>query len=246
MSGLLYSAEHLRDDAPPARPATGTRGPLLVALGCLIAMAAVWSLAELVPAVRARDASALYHLTLLDRPSIESVGHHALRLLEPLPYTLWSLVLIGLALAIGRVRQAIAATAVLALAPLTAETLKPLLAHAHDAYGSVHIGPASWPSGHATAALSLACAAYLIAPARVKPLVAGLGAAFAAGIGMLLLILAWHMPSDVIGGYLVAGFWTALAIAALRREARRSLTRERLEPTAAPRPQRPRLDWRHG
>ena len=30
--------------------------------------------------------------------------------------------------------------------------LKPLLAHSHDQVGYVHIGAASWPSGHSTAA----------------------------------------------------------------------------------------------
>jgi len=35
------------------------------------------------------------------------------------------------------------------------------------------------------------------------------------------LILAWHMPSDVLGGYLVAALWTALAVAALRAADRR-------------------------
>jgi membrane-associated phospholipid phosphatase len=246
MSGHAFSAEHIADASARRRAAVRERGPLLLAVGFLVAMAVVWSLAELVPAVRARDASALYHLTLLDRPSIESIGHHLLHLLEPVPYTLWAFMLVGIAVALGRVREAVVAAALLALGPGTAETLKPLLAHAHDAYGSVHVGPASWPSGHATAALTLACAASLIAPDRLKPLVAGVGAAFAAGIGLLLLILAWHMPSDVIGGYLVAGFWTALAVAALRWSARRRLTRERPEPTGAPRPEQPRLGWRHG
>jgi membrane-associated phospholipid phosphatase len=34
-------------------------------------------------------------------------------------------------------------------------------------------------------------------------------------------MLAWHMPSDVLGGYLVATFWTALAVAAVRAADRR-------------------------
>jgi hypothetical protein len=29
------------------------------------------------------------------------------------------------------------------------------------------------------------------------------------------LILAWHLPSDVLGGFLVATVWTALGVAAL-------------------------------
>jgi membrane-associated phospholipid phosphatase len=34
-------------------------------------------------------------------------------------------------------------------------------------------------------------------------------------------MLAWHMPSDVLGGYLVASLWMALAVAALRGADRR-------------------------
>ena len=115
----------------------------------------------------------------------------------------------------------VAVAAVMALAPLTAEMLKPLLAHPHDIVGGVHIGPASWPSGHSTAALTLALCAVLVAPSRVRPLVAAIGGAFAVAVGLVLLILAWHMPSDVLGGYLVATLWMALAVAALRGAERR-------------------------
>jgi hypothetical protein len=31
-----------------------------------------------------------------------------------------------------------------------------------------------------------------------------------------VLVLAWHFPSDVLGGFLMAGTWTALAVAGLR------------------------------
>jgi membrane-associated phospholipid phosphatase len=43
-----------------------------------------------------------------------------------------------------------------------------------------------------------------------------LGALLAAAVGCALLILAWHMPSDVLGGYLLATLWAALAVAMLR------------------------------
>src|SRR5437899_12818102 len=101
------------------------------------------------------------------------------------------------------------------LAPLSAELLKPLLAHPHDQIGPTHITNASWPSGHATAALALAWCALLVAPPASRRLVAALGAAFAVAVGVALLVLAWHMPSDVVGGYLLATLWAALAFAVL-------------------------------
>jgi hypothetical protein len=42
------------------------------------------------------------------------------------------------------------------------------------------------------------------------------GGAFAAAVGYSVIVLAWHFPSDVFGGFLVAGMWTALAVAVLR------------------------------
>jgi membrane-associated phospholipid phosphatase len=109
----------------------------------------------------------------------------------------------------------------MALAQLTAEILKPLLAHPHPRFGAVHVGPASWPSGHSTAALTVVLCAVLVAPARSRALVATLGGIYALAVGCSLLILAWHMPSDVLGGYLVAALWMAIVVAALRISDRR-------------------------
>ena len=81
---------------------------------------------------------------------------------------------------------------------------------------------ASWPSGHSTAAAALVLCAVLVSPARLRPLVAALGGMFALAVGCSLLILAWHMPSDVLGGYLLAALWVALAVAGLRVRARRA------------------------
>jgi len=111
------------------------------------------------------------------------------------------------------------------MAPATAELLKPLLAHPHAPIYGDEISAASWPSGHASAATALAMSVVLVAPHRLRPTVALLGAIFAAAVGFSLVLLAWHLPSDVVGGYLVGTFWTALAVAGLRKaesRARRS------------------------
>jgi membrane-associated phospholipid phosphatase len=222
MSGAAYSAGCLsarRTAVPPRR--SGPTGPLAVAGLCVLALALVWLVAELVPAAHIRDAAALHDFTLLSRPRIDAVCEFLLHLLDPVLFVIWGVGLVLFALARGRARVARAVVAIMALAPLTSETLKPLVAHSHDVVGGVFIGPASWPSGHSTAALALVFSAVLVAPARLRPLVASVGALFALAVGCSLLILAWHMPSDVIGGYLVASLWTALAVAALRAAERR-------------------------
>jgi len=199
----------------------GAAGPLGLAGLCLLALALVWVIAELIPAVQFKDAVALHDFTLLSRPRVDGPANFLLHLLDPLQFVLWGTALVALAIARERPRVAVAAAAVMSLAPATSETLKPLLAHPHISVGGVSIGAASWPSGHSTAALALAFAAVLVAPARLRPIVASIGAMFALAIGCSLLILAWHMPSDVLGGYLVATLWTALAVAALRCADRR-------------------------
>jgi membrane-associated phospholipid phosphatase len=200
---------------------SGAAGALGVAALCLLALALIWVVAELVPAAQLRDALALHDFTLLSRPHVDAVGEFLLHLLDPSVFVLWGAALVALALARERPRVALAVVTVMGIAPLTSETLKPLLAHPHLRVGSVHIGAASWPSGHSTAALALVLSAVLVAPARLRPLVAALGALFAVAVGGSLLILAWHMPSDVLGGYLVAALWAALAVAALLAADRR-------------------------
>jgi membrane-associated phospholipid phosphatase len=223
MSEGTYTVAHARPSWQARRP--GWQQPLAAACACVLALAAVWLLAELVPAVHIRDAAALYHFTLLDKPHVDQVASALLGLLEAGPFLIWSGLIVALALARRRPRTALAVAVVLALAPISADALKPLLAHPHAQVGDVRIGPASWPSGHSTAALSLVLAAVLVAPARLRPVVAALGGAFALAVGCALLILAWHMPSDVLGGYLLAVLWMALALAALRAG-------ERLRPSA--------------
>jgi membrane-associated phospholipid phosphatase len=226
MSGSAYTTTSMRGGAQrTGRP--DTAGPLGVAGLCLLALALIWVIAELVPAAHLRDALALRDFTLLSRPHVDGAANFLIHLLEPAIFIVWAAALVCIAIARGRPRVALAAAAVMALAPLTSETLKPLLAHPHAQVGAVYIGPASWPSGHSTAALALALGALLVAPARLRPLVAAFGAAFAAAVGCSLLILAWHMPSDVLGGYLVAILWAALAVAALRAAERRWPTERR-------------------
>ena len=199
----------------------GAGGALRIAGLCLLAMALVWVIAELVPAVHARDAVLLGNFTHLEGPQVNTVANFLLNLLDPLLFTIWGTALVLVAIARDRPRVALAVAVVMGLAPLSADKLKPLLAHTHARAGGLQLAPVSFPSGHSTAALALVLCAVLVAPARLRPLVAVFGAVFALAVGCALLILAWHMPSDVLGGYLVASLWMALAVAGLRATDRR-------------------------
>jgi membrane-associated phospholipid phosphatase len=192
------------------------RGALLTAALCVLGLAVTWVLAELVPATHVRDAIALADFTRFHHPLVEAPAGALLLLLDPPLYGIWAALLVLIALRRRVYRVALALVPLLALAPLSAELLKPLLAHRHAHVGGVHITAASWPSGHSTAALTLAWAALLVAPPARRRAVALGGGLFALAVGCSLLVLAWHMPSDVLGGYLLATLWASLAFAALQ------------------------------
>lgn len=204
-----------RDEPPRAA------GALWVAALCVLGLTLTWVVSALVPAAQVKDAVALHDFTLLGGPHVDTLANALLALLDPLLFTIWALALVLFALAGGRPRVAVAIALVMGLAPLTAEVLKPLLAHPHVNIDFTQVGAASWPSGHSTAAAALALCAVLVAPRRWRPTVAAAGAVFTVAMGVALLIRAWHMPSDVIGGYLLAALWMALATAGLRGAERR-------------------------
>jgi membrane-associated phospholipid phosphatase len=232
VSSVSHTARHLRAGGDFGAAPRAARA-LQAACLCAVALALVWVVAELVPAAHVRDALLLRHFTLLSGPRVDAVAAALLDLLEPLPLAALGAALVVFGVVRGRPREAAAAAAIVLLSPVSADLLKPLLAHPHAHAGSVHIGSASWPSGHSAAALALALAATLLAPRRARPAVAALGCAFALAVGGALLTQAWHMPSDVLGGYLIAALWTALAVAALRA-AGRSLQQQGQTPEPGP------------
>jgi membrane-associated phospholipid phosphatase len=210
------------------------RAPLLLAGACASGLVLTWVFAALVPATHVRDAVVLYDFTRLDRPFVEAPANALLDLLEPVLFIAWGLVLVIAACVRGRSRVAVIVAFVLGLAPLSAELLKPLAAHTHAQVVPLYIKSASWPSGHATAATILVWCAVLVAPPSLRRMTALIGLAFVVAVGCALLILAWHMPSDVLGGYLLGTLWFALALALLRagRRVSRSQASAPLEPAA--------------
>ena len=192
--------------------------PLLVALGCVLAMGVVGLLALASSRAHVRDAAMLHGFAALDRPRLHGAILALAGLADPIPYVLVGATLAVVAVARGLAWRAGAVALLLVATGASTQAIKHLLAHPRfEAWLGVHqVGTASWPSGHSTAAMTLALCAVLVAPAALRPLVAVLGGAFAAGVGYAVLVLAWHFPSDVLGGFLMAGTWTALAVAALR------------------------------
>ncbi|MBV9049961.1 MAG: phosphatase PAP2 family protein [Solirubrobacterales bacterium] len=178
-----------------------------------------WLLAFHVGIFQRADQSVLAGFTRLkSHPHVGGVAARIADLCDPRPYVFFCAIPIVLALVRRRLPVALAIGAILLGANATTELVKPLLAHARAASllgGASPVGPASWPSGHATAAMALALCMVLAVPARLRPLTAVLGGAFAVAVSYSFLTLGWHYPSDVLGGYLVAGIWTMLGVAAV-------------------------------
>ena len=189
----------------------------------VVLLALTWFVSHYVGIGKQADASILRGFADLTRPGLDRVTNFIAHLCNPDEYMFLAAVPVAVALVRRRPRVAAMIVLVLLCANETTQLLKPLLAGPRDSVRWVPIDPASWPSGHATAAMSLALCAVIAAPARRRPAVAAAMAAFAIAVSYSFLELGWHYPSDVLGGFLVAGTWTLLGIAGLSvLEARRA------------------------
>lgn len=145
-------------------------------------------------------------------PHVEDIA----RLADPRPFALLALVILTLALVRREVEVAAIAALILLAANAATQGLKiiiprlverPELAGSYDGF---------WPSGHSTAAMTLALCAVLAAGPRLRPVAAAFGAGYAVAVGYALIASGSHLPSDVLGGYLVAASFALLGAAALR------------------------------
>ena len=197
---------------------SGWKRPLQLAALCWVAFAVVLACAYWLPLARWADGWAVEGFRNLERPWLDGVATPVAKLADPAPYAIWTVLLAGIALYRRRPRHALAVLLLLAGANLTTQGLKLLLAHPrpHSFLGHAQLGTDAFPSGHATASMALALAAVLVASQRWRPVVAVVGALFALAVSESLMLLAWHFPSDVIGGFLVATSSALVTLAALR------------------------------
>lgn len=221
------------------------RAALLAAATCVWVLVAAWMVTQSASG-RALDLAALQGFVSLARPRTVGPAETVAHLGDPLPFLLVTALLVAVALVRDRRSVALGVPLMMVAANATTQALKPLLPdnRGEASLQGAHILPGSWPSGHATASMAMALGAVLVAPPRLRPLMAVLGAGFAIAVSFSLLALGWHLPSDVLAGYAVAAAWTALGVAGLwgleerwprraRREAPTSLSATLLAPACA-------------
>lgn len=170
------------------------------------------------PGARWLDAAALQGFLDLQRPIVTSVSERLVTIGNPVPFALIGCALAGVAVARGRPRTALVVLALLVLTSVSSQLLKALLAYPrNDAkIADAHIEPAAFPSGHATASMALAIALVLVVSPRLRPAAALVGAGLALGVSFSIVSLGWHLPSDVIGGFLLATGWALVLLAGMR------------------------------
>jgi membrane-associated phospholipid phosphatase len=185
-----------------------------VALACLFL---TWLAAFHIGFAQRADQSVLLgFFDVADHRGVTGLANFVANLCSPFPYLLFAWIPMLVAFRRGRPGVAIAIGVILVGANVTTHELKPLLATPRPFDHADEIGSASWPSGHATAAMSFVLCCVLAAPSRMRPFVVAIGAVFAVAVCYSFLALGWHYPSDVLGGFLVATTWTLLAISGLR------------------------------
>ena len=153
---------------------------LLSALGCVGAFGVLLALAYYVPAARWLDQASLYGFIQLDRGPLDTLANGLAHVCDPLPVAILGTAGIVAAAATRGLRYGAAAAVLLVGANVSSQVLKPLLAHSRPitVFDGVHIQNAAYPSGHATASMTLALAAVMLTPRAQRPLVAVIGGAF--------------------------------------------------------------------
>jgi membrane-associated phospholipid phosphatase len=194
------------------------KAPLAASLACVAALIALAYLAYAVGPSERLDARLLGDLAVHGDTALGWPAEGLAHLGDPLSLLLMLAAACAVALWRGRPRGALAAVAVVAGANVTTQILKVLLAHPRyqPSLGAFQVRGNAFPSGHATAAASIAVACLFVAPSRLRGLVAVAGAGFYLAVGCSVLLLDWHYPSDVAAGLLVAGAWGFAVLAVLR------------------------------
>jgi membrane-associated phospholipid phosphatase len=190
----------------------------MAAAACVAAFLVLLAVVYATDPGAAADRRALVGFGELQRPRLAELAGDVANLADPVPFALIGLVIVAVAFVRGYPLVAVAVGVVIAGANVTTQILKPLLAYPRGTFGEFDVAAEAFPSGHSTAAMSLALGAIMVAPARFRPLVGSVGALFALAVGFAVVSLDFHFPSDVAGGYLVASAWCFAALAVLQTE----------------------------
>jgi membrane-associated phospholipid phosphatase len=209
--------------------------PLFAAILCAAAIAPLAALAYSYGPVKARD---LHLFTDLERGTgrVHDLAATLVNLGDLASLLILGAVIVGIGLWFGRRREVIAALVLIAGANVTTQLLKGVLEHVR--YTAAEQGwempwANSFPSGHTTAAATIAVGLLFVVPARHRLAAAVVSFLLTAAVGFSVVVLSWHYPSDVLGALLVVGAWAFAILAVMRFREDRAVVVE--DPSRHPR-----------
>jgi membrane-associated phospholipid phosphatase len=188
---------------------------------CAAGLAMLVALAYWVPPFEQLDETVLNAVSDPPGSFVHGLAFFVEQLVSPAGQVVAVVMACLLALALGRPNRAFLAVALVAGTAVIVQILK--IALEHPRYQPVPGEPFEWfpaakafPSGNSAGALSIALAFLYVVPASWRRLTAAVGIAFTLAVSLGLLVLNYHYPSDILGGWLVALGW-CLALEALRQ-----------------------------
>jgi membrane-associated phospholipid phosphatase len=197
------------------------RNPTAGLLACAIGFAVVLILGYWVDPFPGWDEELLLAVRSAPGTFANDLAFAVERLVSPVAQIVWTVLAALLALRLGRPRRALMAVVEVAGTAVVVQLLKIALEHPRFRPGPDdpffwHPVASSFPSGNSAGALAIALAFLLVVPRPLRVATVAMGTAFTLAVSAGLLILDYHYPSDVLGGWLVALGW-CFALLALRQ-----------------------------
>jgi len=182
----------------------------LAALSVLAALATVVAFAVAVHTATGRrlDDAARGDVSLSAAPRAFAATQRLLETISVSSLALFGIGIMGIALLRRRPWLAVGAGVVVLGANITTQLMKTNFSRP-DPAGWDGTTPGAFPSGHVTVAMSLGMSLVLVAPPALRWTATLVGCAYATGVGVAVIALDWHRPSEVVGAYLVSVAWTA-------------------------------------
>ena len=199
-------------DLPTADPRPG-RAQAARRLGLVSAATAIVAAALYLVTVGTRLGQLVGELILGGRPASPATVAGAEQVLGSLSRTslvIGTVTVIAIALFQRRPRLALAAAIAIIGSNLSTQLLKLVILDRTDLLdGLFYALPNSFPSGHATAAGSIAVGAVLVLPPLLRAPSVILSAVVVTVVGVSTLVTGWHRMADAVGGVFVATAWGA-------------------------------------
>lgn len=148
----------------------------------------------------------------IGQDEVDGLANTVLNAVSVASLAIATVVIAVIALARGRVLLTLVVTLFVVAANVTSQIFKWGLYRPNFGVDPERLSAGnSFPSGHATVAMSVAIALVLVLPPKARGVGAVLGAVYAGVAGVATMSLGWHRPSDVVGSVLIAGAWAAVA-----------------------------------